>query len=78
MEGIFYTGQDQRFVPKNVMKFYIIILAHAGSKGLPRKNIIVIILKEFIDFCPFECIGKVEIDMKGNVDSVETSSIFRI
>ena len=35
-------------------------------------------LKEFIDFCPFECIGKVEIDMKGNVDSVETSSIFRI
>ena len=34
-------------------------------------------LKEFIDFCPFELIGKVEIDIK-NSDCIETSSIFKI
>ncbi len=34
-------------------------------------------LKEFIDFCPFELIGKVEIDIKKS-DCIETSSIFKI
>lgn len=34
-------------------------------------------LDEFIKFCPFELLGKVEIDIKEN-DTIETSSIFRI
>ena len=34
-------------------------------------------LKEFISFCPFKLVGKVEIDICGN-DCFETSSIFKI
>ena len=34
-------------------------------------------LEEFISFCPFDNIGKVEIDLKEN-KTIETSSIFRI
>ena len=34
-------------------------------------------LKEFISFCPFELVGKVEINIKDS-DSIETSSIFKI
>jgi len=34
-------------------------------------------LKEFISFCPFKLVGKVEIDIYGN-DCFETSSIFKI
>jgi hypothetical protein len=34
-------------------------------------------LKEFINFCPFELIGKVEIDIEDS-DCIETSSIFKI
>jgi len=34
-------------------------------------------LNEFINFCPFEMIGKVEVDMK-NSQIIETSSIFKI
>ena len=34
-------------------------------------------LNEFIKFCPFELVGKVEIDIK-NSDTIETSSIFKI
>ena len=34
-------------------------------------------LDEFIDFCPFELIAKVEIDIK-NTNTIETSSIFKI
>jgi SAM-dependent methyltransferase len=34
-------------------------------------------LNEFIKFCPFELIGKVEIDIKQS-DTIETSTIFKI
>ena len=34
-------------------------------------------LNEFINFCPFELIGKVEIDIKQS-DTIETSTIFKI
>ena len=34
-------------------------------------------LNEFIKFCPFELLGKVEINLKES-DTIETSTIFKI
>lgn len=35
-------------------------------------------LDEFIDFCPFDLLGKVEVDLADDNVTVETSAIFRI